>query len=523
MNSHVPDSTGNAPKPPGPRLGRRAVLGLSGAAVATTAAGLVLPRWLEGSATAGHLVAPHDPVIAATERARARTGRVVRRTLNAGPATVDLGGREVSTWAFDGEVPGRPIRVKAGDQLQARVSNDLPESTSVHWHGLALRNDMDGVPGVTQPGIAPGARFDYSFVVPHPGTYWFHPHSGVQPDTGLYAPLIVEDPDEPGAYDEEIVLVLDDWTDDWGQSPDAILRGFRSNGMGMNMGMNMGEMASTMSSTENPLGTDTGDVSYPAHLVNGRLPTAPDTFRVEPGRRVRIRLINAGADTAYRFAVGGHRMSVTHSDGFPVVPVEVDALILGMGERFDVTVTVGDGVFALVAAPEGKDGPPARALLRSGAGAAPPPGDLPRELTGRLLAYTDLLAAEGAALGPAEPDRELDATLTMANGGRRWMINDRTFEDSEPLVIARGERVRVRLANKSMMFHPMHLHGHTFALTRKDGRGVRKDNLNVPPMSEPVIDFVADNPGRWVMHCHNIYHMELGMMTTFGYRAPASR
>ena len=498
------------------RVSRRGALALGGAAALVGGGALVIPRWVDGASSRVYMTST-DPAVAAAEQARRRTGRVIERTLTPAPSRVDLGGRVVETWSYGGSVPGKPIEVTAGDELSVRLSNGLPEPTSVHWHGVALRNDMDGVPDLTQRATDPGATFDYNFVVPDPGTYWFHPHVGVQLDTGLYAPLIVADPSEPGRYDEEVVLVLDDWTDGWGTPPTELLADFRRDGMGMGEMGGMDGMEMGMPSADEPLGADTGDVSYPAHLINGRVPSAPVTVTSSPNRRVRFRIVNAASDTAYRFAIGGHRLTVTHTDGFPVVPTEVDALIVGMGERYDVVVSTGDGVFPIVASPEGKEDSPARALLRTGTGDVPPLSRRPAELSRQLLSYADLVAAPNVELGIGQVDRELTMKLTMGDEGRRWLFNGQTFEDHEPLAVAAGERVRVRLVNDSMMFHPIHLHGHTFAVARRDGRGVRKDNLNVLPMQQIDIDLVADNPGRWAVHCHNAYHMELGMMTSIAY------
>ena len=510
---------------------RRRLFGIGAVGLGLAAAAVAVPRALN----APRPVSPTGAAVAAAEAARRRSGATVTRTLRAAPTTVDLGGRQVRTWAYDGAVPAPPIRVSAGDELRVSLANDLPDPTTVHWHGLALRNDMDGVPGLTMAAVAPGKAFDYTFTVPHPGTYWFHPHVGVQLDTGLYAPLIVDDPAEPGRYDEEAVLVLDDWTDGWAASPTAILDAARRNGMGgmgdtkgaggmAGMG-GMGGTASTsgmagmgMATPGQPLGSDTGDVAYPAHLINGRLPSDPITITSRPGRRIRLRVINAAADTPYRFAVGGHELTVTHTDGLPVQPVVVDTLLIGMGERYDVVLTTGDGVFPVVAVAEGKDDPAGLAVLHTGPGATPAAGTRPVELTGRLLDYTQLRATPDVQLGPVTPDRTVQMSLTMADGGRQWLINGRSYADHEPLEVASGERVRVVLSNQSMMFHPMHVHGHTFALSRPDGTGPRKDTVNVVPMRELAIDLHADNPGQWLVHCHNAYHGELGMMSTLSYQ-----
>ena len=481
-----------------------------------------------GAAAGGRLllgsrpVAPTSSAVAAAERARSRSGAVVSRDIRAAPAVLDLGGRQVSTWAYDSVGPTRPIRAAVGDELRVRLVNALPESTTIHWHGLALRNDMDGVPDVTMAPVTPGSAFDYAFTLPHPGTYWFHPHVGVQLDTALHAPLIIDDPGEATNYEEEAVLVLDDWTDGWSTAPAEILAAARRDGMGGMGDMGgMGGMDDMGSgggvSAERPLGADTGDVRYPAHLINGRLPADPWVIRSRPGRRIRLRLINAGSDTAYRVAVGGHRLTVTHTDGFPVEPTTVDTLVIGMGERYDVLVTAGDGVFPVVAVPEGKDDPVAHALLRTGGGSAPDAGVRPAELTRTMLTYGAVRARADVRLGPVAPDRTLRMTLTMADGGRRWLINDKAYADHEPLAISAGERVRLVLSNQSMMFHPMHVHGHTFALTSPAGAGPRKDTVNVLPMQDVAVDLQANNPGQWLAHCHNAYHGELGMMTTLSY------
>jgi len=223
--------------------------------------------------------------------------------LEARPAEIDLGGRVVRTWAYGDTVPGPVLRGRVGDTLAVRVDNRLPEDTTVHWHGLAVPNAMDGVPDLTQAPIGPGHSGTYRFRLPHPGTYWYHPHVGVQPDRGLYGALLVDDPAEPGRYDLELLVVLDDWLDGTGRTPDDVMRDMRA-GMGA-----MAGMASRPRSAV--LGGEGGDVAYPHYLLNGRLPGAPASFHARPGQRARIRIVNAGADTAFRVALGGHRLTIT--------------------------------------------------------------------------------------------------------------------------------------------------------------------------------------------------------------------
>ena len=468
----------------------------------------------------------------AEETRRAAGQRVVTARLAPRPATVDLGGLSVNTWTYGDTVPGPLLRATAGDLLRVTVENALPAETSVHWHGVALRNDMDGVPGMTQQPIGTGQRFLYEFTAPDPGTYFYHPHTGVQLDRGLYGVLVVEDPGERGDYDLEWVVVLDDWVDGTGRTPDDVLAGFRaasgtsSDGMGhggmggmdhgqMGMGgMGMGGMGMGGGMTSSLLG-GAGDVVYPHYLVNGRVPASPVTLRGKPGQRVRLRIVNAGSDTAFRVALSGHRMTVTHTDGFAVQPVETDALLVGMGERYDVLVTLADGAFPLVALAEGKNGQ-GLAVVRTGAGGAPEATPRPAELDGQVITAMDLVVADKARLPEAAVDRRHDLLLSGSMAPYRWTINGATFEDSEPLEVHQGERVQMRFRNMSMMFHPMHVHGHTFAL---QGSGVRKDTLIVRPMQSLVVNLQASNPGQWATHCHNIYHAEAGMMTTLSYRS----
>jgi FtsP/CotA-like multicopper oxidase with cupredoxin domain len=429
--------------------------------------------------------------------------------------SVDLAGRVVETVGYNGKLPGPELRVRAGDEMEVRFRDDLGTPTTIHWHGLALRNDMDGVPVMTQSGIAPGESFVYRFVVPDPGTYWFHPHMGLDLDRGMYAPLIVEDPNEPVRYDAEAVLVLDDWLDGIdGASPESTYRALASgkamSGMAGMSGMGMGASSGSTSMA------DLGDVDYPLHLVNGRPRADAPTVLVPASGRIRLRLINAGSDTIYRVAIGGQSMKVTHVDGFPIEPVEVDAVSLSMGERIDVVVAPGSGVWPVLAVAEGKEGA-SLAWLRAGSGtaAAPTVGDRLAEHDRRLFDVASARATESVALPVASPDRTVDLRLTGSMMDYKWGINGRAFVDHRPVEVAQGERLRIRFRNETSMVHPMHLHGHTFALA--GDRGARKDTVLVNPMASVSVDVDADNPGQWMIHCHNTYHLEAGMATSLSY------
>ncbi|MEW6635609.1 MAG: multicopper oxidase family protein, partial [Actinomycetota bacterium] len=247
-----------------------------------------------------------------------KTGKTREYILRAAPLEFEAGDRRLSTWGYEGGVPGPEIRLKEGDTLRVRLRNALPENTTIHWHGLPVPNAMDGVPDVTQEPVMPGEEFVYEFVVPVAGTYIYHSHVGLQLDRGLYGPLIVEPAKEELDYDREHVLALDDWLDGAGATPEEALEQLRNSGGMMQGGRGMA-----------------GTLGYPLYLVNGRAPEDPATLKVRRGERVRLRLVNPSAETVFRFAAAGHRLTVTHADGQPVEPVTVEALRIGMGERYD--------------------------------------------------------------------------------------------------------------------------------------------------------------------------------------------
>lgn len=506
-------------------LDRRHFLALGALTLATAGLAACTPR-----PTASAFIPPTGAPVTEAEAARRVTGTVVRRTLTATPMTLDLGGTTADTWAYRGASATEPIRATVGDRLQVTLTNDLPDSTTAHWHGLALRNDMDGVPHLTQQPIAPGETFTYDFALSHPGTYWFHPHSGTQFDRGLYAPLIIDDPAEPGDYDHEWIIVLDDWLDGVTSTPDEVLAELSQ---GMGAGMDHGAMGHggvdddddepqrqghmLMGAGSDLLGGDAGDVYYPLYLINGRGPQDPETFTATPGQRIRLRVINTGGDTAFRFGIVGHPLTLTHTDGFPIEPFTAESVVLGMGERYDAVITAADGAFAVIAEALGK-GQQARAVLRTGAGAVPSAEDrLPR--TRPPATAADLRAAEAVRLAERAVDRTIELRLTGGMMSYNWGINGRRMDMEQPMRdaigVAAGERVALEFVNTTMMWHPMHLHGHTY---QHSGGGPRKDTSIVLPGQRLRVEFDADNPGRWMTHCHNVYHGESGMMRAIAYQ-----
>lgn len=469
-------------------------------------------------------VKPGSAAVTAAEAKRRSTGKVVQRALTAEPVTLDLGGKTAKTWAYRGASATEPLRGNVGDTLKVALTNDLLDPTSVHWHGLALRNDMDGVPNLTQKPVEPGDTFAYEFTLPEPGTFWFHPHVGVQLDRGLYAPLIIDDPNEKADYDKEWVIVLDDWLDGVTATPGEVLKelskGMTGHGGMDHGGSDMGPMRvgnTLMGATSPLLGGDAGDVYYPLYLINGKPANDPQTFTAKPGERIRLRIINAGGDTAFRFGVAEHPLTITHTDGFPIEPFEAESVVLGMGERYDAVITAGDGAFAVIAEALGKQDQ-ALAILRTGSGtASTKKTKLPQ--TRNPATAGNLKAASAVRLPKRAVDRTIALELTGGMEKYAWAINGTRMDMEQPMCdalgIKEGERVALEYKNSTTMWHPMHLHGHTYQLP---GGGPRKDTSIVLPGTTVRVEFDADNPGRWLTHCDNVYHGEAGMMTTIAYQ-----
>ncbi|MEO8681122.1 MAG: multicopper oxidase family protein [Vicinamibacterales bacterium] len=414
--------------------------------------------------------------------------------LVAAAADIDVGASTAwRTWAYNGQVPGPEIRVTEGQRLRVTLENRLPEPTTIHWHGLPVPPDMDGVPDVSQGAVPPGGTFAYEFDVPASGTFFYHSHVGLQLDRGLLGPFIVT-PRDGAAGDREHVLVFDDWLKNAPQ-PD---------GSGGSM---MGG----------------GGPTYDGYLLNGRAGTAAAAVTIERGERLRLRFINASAATTFRVGITGHRLRVTHADGQPIAPIEADTIVLGMGERYDATVTGADpAAWQIVAGPVDSVVPgvvapflyPGYQPLRVA------PSVWPAALrTGHTLTYEDI-QPEGGLLALPSPTRSLPLVLSGSMGmmaAEAWMINGERYPNASPLLVREGEWIRLEMQNRSMVRHPMHLHGHFFRLVNGRGRSSLKDTVLVEPMGRQDVIFQADHPGRWMFHCHNAYHMEAGMARVVEY------
>src|SRR6266851_7668102 len=427
-------------------------------------------------------------------------------------------GKVVDAYAYNGQVPGPELRVIEGDTVRVTVKNELSEPTTVHWHGVDVPVAMDGVPDTSGPPIAPGGTFTYEFVATPAGTRWYHAHFDElnQQGGGLTGALVIEPRDPPTTKpDREYTLLTGEWVTAAGNQAPAAPTPSATGGMGGGMMGNGGGMSSASARP-----------AFDTFTVNGKAYPSAAQLVVSQGERVRLRLINASATDTQVFALAGHRLTATHSDGNPLAkPVDVDAVPLGVGERADVEfVADNPGRWKLEAflaalsdrgqmvdltdvVYEGHESNAAR--------------DFPADASIRIARYADFTGPPH----PATPDRTYELTLSggmmmMGMGPDAWTINGRSYPDTPPIDVKVGQRVRLRLFNMSMEDHPMHLHGHTFQLVAVNGRSVDgplKDTITLRHMEQYDIEFVADNPGTWLFHCHNLVNMMSGLMTQVRY------
>jgi FtsP/CotA-like multicopper oxidase with cupredoxin domain len=452
------------------------------------------------------------PALSGPKPLAAANQRVKEFRISASPTRINLGvGPEFTAWCYNGQAPGPEIRVQEGDLVRVVLKNYLPEATTVHWHGIPVANAMDGVPGVTQTAVRTGETFVYEFEAKPAGTFLYHSHARYQLDQGLYGPLIIEPTGSHESCDREYVLVLEDWVMRDGGGPAAL---DRRPAMGMGM---MGRMMRGRGSGREPL----WEPVYDGYAVNGRVYPAVKALQVRQGDKVKLRLINASSATIFYLRLAGHTMTVTHCDGNAVVPIETDVLRIAMGERYDVMLTATNPGHWLLAASEqglGESGLRVPLIYQGSSQARAVAPDFQPGL--RLATYGDLRALEPHGGFNGDPDRVYDQTLSGGMHSAYWTINGRAYPDADRLRIRRGERVRLRYWNRSMMPHPMHLHGHFFQLVNPmltPDQWAFKDTLVVDPMQTYEIEFLADNPGNWLHHCHNLYHMEAGMANVVAY------
>jgi FtsP/CotA-like multicopper oxidase with cupredoxin domain len=477
---------------------------------------------LLGSAAAALIGATAAP------RALAQPSSAMR--LVVGRRTLEVNGKAAPVYSLAPAAGKRVGRFTRGQNFTVALENQLDEPTLVHWHGLTPPTAQDGMPGLSQPPLGAGASYAYDFPLTRAGTFWMHSHVGFQRAKLLVAPLIVAEPQEATHDEQEVVLFLSDFSF---REPEAIFAGLTGGhgampGMaGMDHGamthaampdMHMnGGMAGDMA-----MGGDVNDVDFDAYLANDRTLADPEVVAVEPGARVRLRIINGAAATNFWLDLGALSGAVIAVDGDPVAPLTGSRFELAMAQRIDLRVALpaGQGAYPILARREGAAERTGIVLATRNAVVAKlaPTGAAAPLLR---LALESRLRAEHP-LAPRKPDRTLAVDLTGDMARFVWGINGKRYGEDTPLAARRGERVALVMRNRTPMSHPMHLHGHHFQVVAiGDHRfaGALRDTVLVPAMGSVTVAFDADNPGRWAFHCHNEYHMAAGMMTSLEYGA----
>lgn len=425
-------------------------------------------------------------------------------------------GKYLPVWTFNRSVPGPQIEVTEGDIVTIHLKNKLNVPLSLHVHGVVLPNDMDGVPGMTQDAIQPGDSFTYTFKANHAGTYWYHSHQDSlnQIGKGLYGSFIVKKKQDSVSADH--TLVLDEWSDPNTTAPES-----ESNILAINS--NLG--------------------AYNIYTVNGRSGKSIEPIVVHQGDHVRLRLIHAGNMTQTLY-IHSPAYRVTATDGQDINQPQVlknGLLVIAPGERYDIEFTadqvglswigmVGESTFAQsVRIP----------ILIEKDNSQPTATEIEQQITAQQAQMASISDGNQAALDLTtygQPttsdftlssafDREytLDLDMGVIDGKMSYTINKEAYPQVSQLKVKTGEAVKITLINESKNEdHPMHLHGHSFEVLSKNGQALTgspiwKDTINVRPGDTYVIAFRANNPGMWMVHCHELHHASMGMMTDVIY------
>ncbi|HYA17530.1 MAG TPA: multicopper oxidase family protein [Bryobacteraceae bacterium] len=393
-------------------------------------------------------------------------------------------GHTVRTLAYNGQVPGPLLRMTLGKKISVDVINDTREPEMVHWHGFQIPPEVDGAHEEGTPMVQGKDKRRYTFTPQPAGTRWYHAHAmaGTHLNRGTYSGqfgmAIIEPRDNPGRYDQEVPILLHEW--------DAYFSTDMMN-----------------------------DVEYRTFSINGKMLGAGEPIRVKRGQRILFRILNSSATGNHRLALAGHTFSVVALDGNAIAkPVEVPVLEMGPGERIDAIVEMKNpGIWIL-----GEEDDRQRF---GGAGIVVEYADAtggPKWIRPQPFVW-DYLAFGGSNQSP-EPAHTVPLVFEPRYDGNLWAINGKSWPKTDPFFVKPGVRNRLVFDNRCDMSHPVHLHRHTFELTKFAGRqtsGVFKDVVLVPKRSIVEVDLMAAAPGPSLFHCHQQFHMDYGFMAVMQY------
>ncbi len=430
-------------------------------------------------------------------------------TLSIAPCNLEISpGVTVRTVAYNGQVPGPVLRLREGRPVSINVHNASTKADLVHWHGLAIDSYNDGAMEEGSPMIAPGHSQQVHFTPRPAGTRWYHTHASAFDDltagayTGQFGFLLVEGREQPAPYDQEVNLVIHHW------NPSFVPM----------VGM-------LREQSENTPLTTGSDVGYQYATINAHRLGAGEPIRVRPGDRVLFRLLNASATENAVLALPGHSFKVIAMDGNPVPnPSSVEVLSLAVAERVDAIVEMNSPGTWILGSTLEKERAMGLGIVIEYAGREGSP--VWKEPAPSVWNYAQF-ANPGEAPKPDETFVLTFRDIGPVKGSKfdTWTINNKAWPDTDRLLVEHGKRYRVIFRNGSGDQHPMHLHRHSFEITRigeTSMSGLRKDVVNVMPLDTVAVDFVADNPGDTLMHCHQQLHMDYGFMQLIQYKTQAT-
>jgi FtsP/CotA-like multicopper oxidase with cupredoxin domain len=419
--------------------------------------------------------------------------------------TIEVNGKAAAVYGIVQPDGTHGAMFGVGDKFRVTVENQIAEPSLIHWHGMTPPWQQDGVPGISGPPIAPGQSAEYDFPLTFGGTYWMHSHQGLQEQLLMSVPLIIhDDRDEP--EQQEVVLMLHDFSF---TPPEEIYAKLRKPVKMAGMAMKPDQ------------GPDLDDVTYDAFLANDRTLADPETIKVERGGRVLLRVINGSAMSNFHLDLGSLDGELIAVDGFRVKPINGKTFPIAVAQRLDIRLRLpaGAGAHPILAILEGTSRRTG-IVLNAGATIAKM-SDTAEKIEPAITLDVEHRLEAVKPLRPRKADRTHRLDLTGNMPKYVWSINGVVWKkDTPPLPVAEGERVELVLTNKTMMPHPMHLHGHEFQVVGIDGKrisGAVRDTILVRPMGQVVVAFDANNPGWWAFHCHLLYHLDAGMFTTIRY------
>lgn len=512
---------------------------------------------------------PNRPAPSADSSHNTPSKNIIRYLLYISDTMVNYTGKKVRAMAINGSIPAPTLYFTEGDTAEIYVHNNMKMETSIHWHGLILPNQYDGVSYLTTRPIEPGETHLYRFALVQNGTYWYHSHTMFQQQSGMYGAFIIRKKEEPPMKD--FTVLLSDWTN---QNPAQVDRSLHNatdwyairKGSTQNYAQAIREgylKTKVTNEWKRMLAMDVSDVAYDRVFINGK--TDPQLPDINPREKIRLHLVNGSSSTYFWLTYAGGKIMVVASDGKDVVPVEVDRMMIGVAETYDVILTIPDRKsYAFLATSE--DRTKSVSLWLGGgekAGVSPLPrlnyfegmkmmngmmkmnGDMQdmgmqmsfqqmdmntvmyREMTGDdtsmktndivTLNYAQLRSPEKTNL-PEGPTRLLRFNLTGNMNRYVWSINNKTVSEADTILIRKGENVKIILYNGTMMRHPMHLHGHFFRVLNGQGDySPLKNTLDIMPMETDSLELAATESGDWFFHCHILYHMMSGMGRIFRY------